>query len=278
MPAFGEALSREEIQRILEYVRGFCGSDDWPRGDLNLPLALVTEKAFPEDEVVLKTTLAAEGAGEVMNKLVYEKRFGAKTQIEVVVPFGWKVLDTEDTGSDGWGGGIGDVAVGVKRVLFHNLSSGTIVSVTGETILPTGNEDRGFGKGFTVFEPFLTLGQFLPSDAFLQLQTGLELPTDSKKGEKEGFWRAVLGRTLTQGEWGRAWSPMVELLGARALEEDATTHWDLVPQVQVSLNTRQHVLGNFGVRFPLNDTETRDPQLLFYVLWDWFDGGFFEGW
>jgi hypothetical protein len=71
---------------------------------------------------------------------------------------------------------------------------------------------------------------------------------------------------------------MVELLGARALEEDATTHWDLVPQVQVSLNTRQHVLGNFGVRFPLNDTETRDPQLLFYVLWDWFDGGFFEGW
>jgi hypothetical protein len=282
MPAFGDALSDEEIQLILDYVRGFCTNPEWPRGELNLPLALVTEKAFPEDEAVLKTAVAAEGPGDVSNKLVYEKRFGPRTQVEVVVPFGWKDLAPGDLGeseADGWQGGVGDVAIGVKRVLFHSLASGTIFSVTGEAILPTGNESKGFGKGTTVLEPFLTLGQFLPNDAFLQLQAGLEIPTDSEKAENEGFWRAVVGRTFTAGgPWGRAWSPMVELLGAKELEDDATTHWDLVPQMQVSLNKRQHILGNFGVRFPLNDTESRDPQLLFYILWDWFDGGFFEGW
>lgn len=276
MPAFGDALSREEIDLILGYVRGFCTDDSWPRGELNLPLALVTEKAFPEDEAVVK---ASVGDGEVSNKLVYEKRFGPLTQIEVVVPFGWKESVTDDLSNPddgGWKGGIGDVAVGIKRVLFHSLSSGTIFSFTGEAILPTGDPD--FGKGYTVLEPFLTLGQFLPHDAFVQLQTGLEIPTSSD-GENEGFWRVALGRTFTSGgEWGRAWSPMVEVLGARAFEDEATTRWDLVPQVQVALNTRQHILANFGVRFPVNDTDTRDPQLLFYVLWDWFDGGFFEGW
>jgi hypothetical protein len=52
----------------------------------------------------------------------------------------------------------------------------------------------------------------------------------------------------------------------------------VVPQLQVSLNTRQHVLLNAGVRLPLTDADVRSSQLLVYVLWDWFDGGFFAGW
>lgn len=71
---------------------------------------------------------------------------------------------------------------------------------------------------------------------------------------------------------------MVEVLSSRELEDGATIHWDLVPQFQVTLNTRQHVMANVAVRVPVNDTATREPTLLFYILWDWFDGGFFEGW
>jgi hypothetical protein len=44
-------------------VRTFCASDAWPRGELNLPRALVTEKAFPEDEAVLTTSVATSGPG-----------------------------------------------------------------------------------------------------------------------------------------------------------------------------------------------------------------------
>lgn len=278
MPAFGEALTMEELELAVAYVKSFCADDRWPPGEFNLPLALGTEKAFPEDETVVKSTVNTGGAGSVMNKIIYEKRFGARTQLEFVVPFGWKEGADEVGPTGEWSGGISDLAIGVKRVLFHNIGSGSIASFTFETILPTGNESKGFGKGFTVVEPFITFGQLLPFDAFVQLQTGVEIPSDSAH-EKEGLLRVVVGRTFVAGgPWGRAFSPMVEFLGAKELDGGATAVWDLLPQMQVTLNRRQHIRANVGVRLPFTETEDRDPQLVFYVLWDWFDGGFFEGW
>jgi hypothetical protein len=51
-----------------------------------------------------------------------------------------------------------------------------------------------------------------------------------------------------------------------------------VPQMQVSLNRRQHILASAGVSLPVTETTGRSPSLLLYILWDWFDGGFFDGW
>ncbi len=278
MPAFGDALTREEIDLILAYVQTFYEDKSWPRGEFNLPLALGTEKAFPEDEVVMKTTVDTDVSGSVMNKLVYEKRFGSQTQIEVSVPFGWRERSDALGSPSAWSAGLGDVAVGLKRVLFHDLDMGTIASFTFETILPTGDESEDFGKGFTVFEPFVTLGQFLPLETFLQAQVGVELPTDTDKAGNEGLFRFAFGRTFTTGgEWGRAFSPMVELLGSKELE-DGPAVWDVMPELHFTLNQRQHVMANVGVRFPLTESEGRKPQVMFLLLWDWFDGGFFEGW
>jgi hypothetical protein len=71
---------------------------------------------------------------------------------------------------------------------------------------------------------------------------------------------------------------MVEVLGARELETGAKNEWDIVPQMQVSLSKRQHILFNAGVRLPVNEAQSRTTQLMFYVIWDWFDGGLFSGW
>jgi len=281
MPAFGGALTREEVTMVVAYVKDICKDKRWPPGEFNLPLALGTEKAFPEDEMVFKTTVDTKEAGSVMNKYIYEKRFGPKTQIELVVPFGWqeRVSGQDEMPTGDWEAGLSDVAIGVKHVLFHNIDVGSIASFTFETIFPTGDESDGFGKGFTIFEPFVTFGQLLPFDAFVQVQTGVEIPTGSDNGPREGLFRVATGKTFVfDGEWGRAWSPMVEFLAAREFEDDATAVWDILPQMQVTLNQRQHIMANFGVRFPLTETDGRDPQLLFYVLWDWYDGGFFEGW
>lgn len=279
MPAFREALSEEQLLRAVSHIRTFCADRRWPRGELNLPLALFTEKAYPEDEVVWRTGVAAEGPGEVANRFVYEKRLGARHQLEVIVPTAWR--EAAPPGGPGrsgdWTGGLGDVALGVKRVLFHSLARGTIASVAGEVILPTGDEEDGFGKGVTIFEPFVAFGQILPANTFLQFQGGLELPLDSDLTE-EAFWRLALGRTWRVGRWGRAVSPMVELLGARELASGEDVLWDAVPQVQVALPTRQHVLANVGLRVPLNETDDRDAQVVVYLLWDWFDGSIFEGW
>jgi mono/diheme cytochrome c family protein len=285
MPAFGDALTEEEATRIIEHIRTFCGNDAWPRGGLNLPRPMFTEKAYPEDEAVWTTGVPLEGEGAVMNEIVFEKRFWARHQLEIVVPFGWQERTAEagDGIPDGqpgseWNGGIGDVALGWKTAVWHNFESGSILSLTGEFIFPTGSESKGFGKGTTVFEPFLSFGQLLPANGFFHFQGGFELPFDTDKAENEAFWRGVFGASLAQGGFGRTWSPMLEILGSRALESGATTHWDLVPQFQVTLNTRQHVMLNVAVRFPINDTAQRQTRLLVYLLWDWFDGGLFDGW
>ncbi len=271
MPAFGGALSEDDLYSVIAHVKTFCSATEWPRGELNLPKALHTEKAFPEDEWVM-TTGFGKGPFNVSSQFVYEKRFGPLTQIEVKLPF--------EASKDGdWTGGAGDLALGVKRVLSHSLARGYIVSLAGEVILPTGDSGAGLSKNTTVFESFVSVGKILPADSFFQFQGGIELPVDTEQAGRETFWRFNLGRTFTQqGPFGRAWSPMVELLAARELESGATTHWDIVPQFQVTLNTRQHVRFNLGWRVPLNDRAGRHSRVVMYVLWDWFDGGLRDGW
>ena len=150
--------------------------------------------------------------------------------------------------------------------------------MAGEFIVPTGDEAAGLSKNTTVFEPFASFGQILPHEGFVQAQSGIELPFDTAKAPSEVFWRVATGLTLTRGMFGRTWSPMVELVAARELVSGEPVLWDWVPQMQVSLNTRQHLLLNVGVRMPLNARSGRQTQVLVYVLWDWFDGGLFSGW
>ena len=271
MPAFGGAFGEDDLYKIVAHIKTFCSATEWPRGELNLPKALHTEKAFPEDEWVM-TTGFGRGPANISTEFVYEKRFGPVTQIEVKLPF--------EMAKDGdWTGGAGDLALGVKRVLSHSLARGYIVSLAGEVILPTGDSGAGLSKNTTVFESFVSFGKILPKDSFFQFQGGVELPVDTEQAGREAFWRFNLGRTFTQnGPFGRAWSPMVELLAARELESGATTHWDIVPQFQVTLNTRQHVRFNLGWRVPLNDRQGRHSRVVMYFLWDWFDGGLRDGW
>lgn len=271
MPAFGSALTQDEIQRILDYVRTFCTESGWPRGELNFPRALATEKAYPEDEAVLTFGSSLEGGRTVDATLVYERRVGARNQVEVTLPF--HVREPEDHG--GWTRGVGDVAVGVKRVLHQSFASGRIVAAALELVLPTGEDASGLGAGTVALEPFLAFGQALPSEVFFQLQGGVEVPLGGSATE-EAFARGAAGKTFIQGRYARAWTPMLELLAARELEPGADVELELIPQVQVTLNTRQHVLLNAGLGLPLD--AGGDARLLVYVLWDWFDGGFLDGW
>jgi hypothetical protein len=273
MPAFGEALTGEEIFRILAHIRTFCENKRWPRGEFNLPRPLFTEKAFPEDETVV-TANYDTGVNEALElEFLYEKRFGPVGMVEVAVP-----LVSFNPSIGGREAGIGNIAIGYKQAIFHSLDSGNIFSIGAEVILPTGNEDKGLGKGTTVLEPFVTYGRLLPEDAFFQGHVFAEFPTESGFDDELGL-RMALGKTWVRGsEFGRSWSPMLELLAVRDLTSEAKTKIDLVPQLQVSLNTRQHILLNLGVRIPTTETTGRNTQIVIYLLWDWFDGGFFDGW
>jgi mono/diheme cytochrome c family protein len=274
MPAFRDALTDEQIGAILGHIRTLCTDPAWPRGELNLPRPLRTEKAFPENEAVLTTTFDSSGPNGLSNEFLYERRIGSRTQWEVKVP-----IDLQRHSSLGWQRGLGDVSFGLKRVLAHSLARGYIISAGGEIIFPTGKEDRGLGSGTTVFEPFVVFGKMLPRDTFVQAHAALELPADDDKAGREALWRVAFGRTFAQdGGSGRAWSPMLEVLAARELESGERVHWDLVPQMQVTLNTRQHIMLNAGVQIPVNERSGRGTRFIAYLLWDWWDGGLFDGW
>ena len=145
--------------------------------------------------------------------------------------------------------------------------------------MPTGNRFHELGTGVTIFETFAAFGQRLTDRSFIQIQTGGEFPTDTEKATRAAFFRSALGNTFAQNQGlGRIWTPMVELIADRDFETGARTNWDIIPEMQVALSKRQHVRLNVGVRTPMNNTTGRDTQLMFYVLWDFFDGGLREGW
>jgi len=91
------------------------------------------------------------------------------------------------------------------------------------------------------------------------------------------FLRTTLGYSFAQDQGvGRVWSPMAEVIVAKPKDGDA--EWDVVPQMQVTLSKLQHILLSVGVRVPVNERQDRKPQVLTYVVWDWFDGGLFQFW
>jgi cbb3-type cytochrome c oxidase subunit III len=272
MPPWGTLYTADELERAVEHLRTFCADDSWPRGELNLPRPLVTGKAFPEDEVVVSTSSSTRGDGEVVSKFIYERRLGALNQVEVSIP-----LSSTQSATGGWATGVGDIALGYKRTITHDVNRGNIFSVSAEVALPVGSERRGLGKGFAIFEPFVTYGQLIGSESFVQVQGGFEIPARQDE-DSEAFWRAAVGRSFREGRFGRTWSPMFELLAARPFASGAIINWDVVPQVQITLNARQHIRVNGGIRLPVNNRTDRSPSVIFYFLWDWFDGGLRDGW
>jgi len=276
MPAHGESLGGDAIRAAIGYLRGFCRDRRWPRGELNLPRPLYTEKAYPEDEAVAMVDVNANRSEDVRIELLYEKRIGPSSQVELSLPFRVREASEGDTH-----GGIGDVAIGAKHVLAHSLESGGIASLGTEVKFPSGDRKDGLGSGTTVFEPYLAAGQIFARDGFVQAQILGEIPVDPDRADKQVQGRVAFGWSFAQDRgFGRVWTPMLEFLGTRMLPKGTPNRFDadLVPQLQVTLSRRQHVMLNTGVRVPLNHTARRPTRVAFYVLWDWFDGSLLEGW
>jgi len=265
MPAFGDALTPAQIASVVGWLRSFCTERGWPRGELNLPRALATEKAFPESETVLTSSFNAQGARGAEGELAHEYRLGKRDQLEFAVPF---------TFLQGEADGIGDLALGLKHVAWSTLApdgrSGAILSFQGEI---------AGGHGTTVFTAFGAYDVLFPGNAFVQLQGGVDIPRHTGDVPRTAFLRGALGKSWSERQgYGRTWSPMIELTGERDLEDGSRTQWDAIPEVQVTLNERQHVRAALGVRLPVSEKQGRPRQLMLYFLWDWADGGLRDGW
>src|ERR1700722_4699299 len=275
MPAFGDLLTDEQMNDVIAYMRGFCKNvHHYPLGELNLPRALVTEKAFPENEIVVSTAASASGAPAWTTDVIDERTIiDARTQLETDIPVNYADQNHN------WTAGFGDITLGVKRELFSSLRTGSILSVQGGFLLPTGDSKRGFGAGTTQFEPFAAFDQLFKENTFVQTELGADLPFDTSVAPRSMFWRATVGQAIGQDHMlGRLWTPMVELLAVRSVQSGARTDWGVLPEMQVTVSRRQHVRVGFGVREPFTNTGGRAPQVMFYLLWDRADGKLWDGW
>ncbi len=209
MPSFGDALTAVADQCGDRLRPPLLRRAAWPRGDLNFPRAFFTEKAFPENEVVYTNTVTRGDDAAVGNEIVYERRFGARNQIEAVVP-----IDAS-SGRRNWTTGIGDVAFAFRRTFF---SSTRDVARSRRQARRWRSRQAmriaGLGNGYHVIEPFAMFGQALPHNSFLQMHGGLEIPSNATKAPKEAYLRTAFGTTYMAD---RGLRPVLVAAGGGAL-------------------------------------------------------------
>jgi hypothetical protein len=71
---------------------------------------------------------------------------------------------------------------------------------------------------------------------------------------------------------------MLEVIADRDLVSGARTNWDVIPQMQIPISRRMHILASIGLLVPATNTADRPKQVMFYALWDWVDGSLRQGW
>src|SRR5262249_60287781 len=132
-PSFNAVLTEQQIKLVVAYLRTFC-REDWPSADLNFPRPLVTEKAYPENEIVFTWKFARATSGQRDSQFgwTFEKRIGARSQIELSIPF--NIRDPKDGERVG---GVGELDSGIKHVIYDNPGSIFVLSGGLYVVIPT---------------------------------------------------------------------------------------------------------------------------------------------
>jgi mono/diheme cytochrome c family protein len=269
MPAYGDVLSREQIDSLLAYIREFCANPRWVRGELNFRRPLFTEKAYPENELVVGPRLQrSPGALAAFSvAAVLERRLAARTQFEVALPF-----STLGTGNPESAlqrrSGVGDVELGIKQVLGASVRRGSIVSAGLDVAFPTGRSAKGLGAGTFRFEPFLAAGQAIGSWS-LQANLSVELPADREKAERELGYSIAIGRPVYWLREVRDLFATLEIVGTRELARGESSEIFLSPQLRLPVDRMGRWAIAVGPTIPVTHRSSTRVGFAAYLLWEY---------
>jgi hypothetical protein len=259
MPAFEDSLTPDQITLFVSHIRGFCTETGWPTGNVNFPRPILTEKAFPENELVLLPAVAhypedtAPSITDGSFKVIYERRFGKQSMFEISVPLvTTNSLLTRTSG-------LGDIAVGVKHAAYF---TGTrIISVGLELALPTGDRFKDHGSGALKIEPYVSAGVMLGS-WYWQSQLKPEISTNTVRTRHHVVYNTYVGRDTSDAP--NTWTIGVELNG----EDDRVA---LTPQVRKGLTGTGALAASIGMMLPLNSHEEQGWRWVGYLLWEYLE-------
>ncbi|MCG8380189.1 MAG: cytochrome c [Proteobacteria bacterium] len=274
MPAFKEILSDLQIKKVVKYIKTLAGKHDYPSGDMNFILPIRTKKAFPEDEIVWKLRFQDDANNsdndQVRKVLEIEKRIFKKTQLSMEISH--KFDDDIDDGD----GNIDQIEPGIKHVVYENQSIQFITSVG--VLFAIKTEESSSSNEFI---PYIATAKRITDSITFQGTARSTLPTDEfSKGNVE------LSGVMhwSPGVWPQSINPGMELVASFPIDRGtgagnkSFSRLSLIPQAQIGLNKRGHIMLNLGVEVPLNDTDRYDYRAYAYLIWDFADGGLFDGW
>jgi mono/diheme cytochrome c family protein len=266
MPAFADALTPEQQRAVLAYVRSFCTDPAWPLGDLNFPRPVFVGKAFPEDELVFSPAFVdASDAREIAGELAYERRIGPRGQVELALPA--QLNDVKHSGPTV--GGLGDIALAYKHVVYAGLAPRAIAALATDLVLPNGEPKKSTGDGTVAFEPAVLGGAEL-GGFILQTQFRAVLPIDVDRAARVLLYRFALQYPL--GPMRRSLVPALEFESAQKIAGSFRDYTVLGPTFYVPLSRRGHVALGVGAQVPVSAYRPFDYRVGAFLFWDYLDG------
>ena len=259
MPTHIDALSDEQVENVVAYVKSLVDTSAYPPGDMNLFLPIRTKKAFPEDEVVYHGRATdTDGENTYKNILEIEKRIGPAGQ--VILEF----VHEKDAVSNE----LKEIEVGYKHTLSwsqaHVLSGAVVYAAP---------VDSGDSDG--ELQTYLAYGTVLSDSWILQGSLRLKMPFD-KFSDGEAELAAITH--YVHSEWPRSVFPALEVVAVQPYRSsNGDLEWTAMPQVRIGLTRGGHVALNLGVEVPLS-SQAWDRRYYVTLLWDFADGSLFKGW
>ena len=197
------------------------------------------------------------GANSYKNVLEFEKRVGKRGQAIVEL-----VHNSHGSVSE-----LSEIEVGYKRAL--SFSKQHVLSGAAVLALPV--EADGDGELQTYFAYGAEISPTWTFQGSLRFKFPFEKARDGE-AELAGIVHYV------HSPWPRRVFPALELIATSPYRSrNGDVEWTALPQVRIGLTRGGHVALNLGVELPLSD-QPWDKRLYLTVLWDFADGGFFQGW
>jgi len=228
---------------------------DYEEPDIEFFYPVVTRRPVVERELEFKLEYEKNDEGrEVELAAAIEWAILPRWQVEVEFPL--VILDPTEGPTIG---GIGDIEIDNKVLLFKSVEHRLLVAAGVELKVPSGSQDRGLGGELAV-EPYLTAGIALgPFD--LIAEVAYEWVIDPEREEE-----LSTGLAIGYLAW-RWFTPFLEVrTQTPTLGEDQRTQVYLVPGFNVK--PLPNVTLRAGVQLPVTDAKEFDYQVRFAGVWE----------